>query len=218
MMSANTSLRAFVLILALYALCFCPKPASAQGTFQTHITFDASPQLPGPGQSFFVQQYFEAGMWFRPLGTVGPGNGFSRSGGGRAGFPDNGTAFLAAALGDSLVFSFTNGAIFDMISVGLAEFSVTVTSTTVRFVGYRFDGSVVTSELTMDGLIDGPGGFADFQTFNFSPEFSGLSRVEISTIGWSLDNLVVAIPEPSAVALFVAGGVFLWVAKLVRRQ
>ncbi len=187
--------------LLLLLVVWCVMTCHGQGTLQ--IRFDSPPQLPGPGQGFFVQQYSEAGMWFRPLGTVGPGNGFSRSGGGRAGFPDNGTAFLAAALGDSLLFSFTNGMSFDMISVDLAEFSVTVTNTTVRFIGYRFNGSTVITNITTDGVIDGPGLSADFETFNFGPEFTGLSRVEIPTIGWSLDNLVVSVPEPSALTLLL---------------
>jgi hypothetical protein len=106
-------------------------------------------------------------------------------------------------LGDSLLFSFTNGMSFDMISVDLAEFSVTVTNTTVRFIGYRFNGSTVITNITTDGVIDGPGLSADFETFNFGPEFTGLSRVEIPTIGWSLDNLVVSVPEPSALTLLL---------------
>ena len=93
-----------------------------------------------------------------------------------------------------------------MLSVDLAEFSTTVTNTTVRFTGYRFDGSTVTTDLTTDGIIDGTGPLADFQTFQFGPEWSGLSRVEIPTYGWSLDNLVVSIPEPGTWALLVLGG------------
>jgi hypothetical protein len=124
---------------------------------------------------------------------------------------------LATGLGDSLVFSFQNGTLFDMVSVDLAEFSVTSTDTIVRFVGYRFDGTIVTTDLTTDGVIDGPGGQEDFETFHFGSEFSGLERVEIPTIGWSLDNLVV-VPEPSAVAPFFGGGMFLCAVRLWRRR
>ena len=66
-------------------------------------------------------------MWFRPLGVVGPGNGFSRRGGGSPAFvPDNGTAYIVGALGDSLKMSFTDGTIFDLFSVDLAEYSTVV--------------------------------------------------------------------------------------------
>jgi hypothetical protein len=200
------------LALTLGLLWICPRPCHAQGTMEPlHITFDGPPpQLPGTGT--LIQRYDEAGMSFVPL----PGSdGFVRRGG-RDRFPENGSASLQAALGTSLMFSFTNGALFDMVSVDLAEFSITATDTTVRFVGYRFDGAIVTTDFTTDGFIDGPGGQDDFETFYFGSEFSGLERVEISSHGWALDNLLV-VPEPSAVTLFLAGGMFLCVVRLLRR-
>src|SRR6266496_4465512 len=166
------------------------------------ITFDGQP----PGTGAFVQQYFESGMWFRPLGIVGPGNGFIRQGGAFSPFPENGTAYLQASLGDSLVFRFLDGSPFNLISVDLAEYSTTVpNAVTVPFIGYRADGSVVNTSFTTDGIIDGTGPIADFQTFHFGPEFSNLSRVEIPTFGWSLDNLVVAVPEPGTWSLIILG-------------
>ena len=168
------------------------------------ITFDGAPFQP-PGTSFFVQQYFESGMWFRPLGVVGPGNGFSRTGGGISFFPENGTAYVQGAFGDSLSFSFLDGSPFSLVSVDLAEYSTTVpNAVTVPFIGYRADGSVVNASFTTDGIIDGTGPLVDFQTFHFGPEFSNLSRVEIPTFGWSLDNLVV-VPEPGTWGLILLG-------------
>lgn len=168
------------------------------------ITFDGPPhQLPGTGA--FVQQYFESGMWFRPLGVVGPGNGFIRQGGGFAPVPENGTAYLQAPLGSSLMFSFSIGSPFNLMSVDLAEYSTVVPdAVTVHFIGYRLDGSIVTQDFTTDGIIDGTGPGVDFQTFHFGPEFSNLSRVEIPTVGWSLDNLVV-VPEPGTWSLILLG-------------
>lgn len=143
-------------------------------------------------------------MSFTPV----PGSvGFGRSGGGRAEFAENGTPYLIAALGNTLKFSFTNGTYFDMVSVDLAEFSTTVTQATVRFIGYRPDGSMITTDLTTDGIIDGTGPLADFQTFQFGPQWSGLTRVEIPTYGWSLDNVVVSVPEPGVGALMILGAV-----------
>jgi hypothetical protein len=115
------------------------------------------------------------------------------------------------------MFSFTNGRLFDMVSVDLAEFSIAVTDTTVRFVGYRFDGTIVTTDFTTDGIIDGTGPVADFETFHFDSRFTDLTRVEIPSRGWSLDNLVV-VPEPSAVALFFVGSMFLCAVRLWRRR
>ena len=78
-----------------------------------------------------------------------PGNGFIRSGGGIAGTPENGTTYIQTGLGDSLVFSFINGGLFDLLSVDLAEYCTVVPdAATVRFTGYRSDGSTVTRDFT----------------------------------------------------------------------
>ena len=196
-------------------------PCRAQQSFD--ITFDEYPFQPR-GTSYYVREYSEFPLWFRPLGVVGPGNGFSHRGGGLWGFPENGTAYLAAAFGDSLAFSFVDNVCcfdsttFNLVSVDLAEYSTVVpNAVTVPFIGYRDDGSTVTTSFTTDGIIDGTGPLADFQTFYFGPEFSGLTRVEIPTYGWSLDNLVIAIPEPSTGLLLVAGGVAFWSLRQYRR-
>jgi len=203
-------------------LCCLTIQSHAQGTIT--FTFDGPPSvpgpgLPGPGQSFYVQQYSEAGMWFRPLGVIAPGNGFSRQrGGGQLSFaPDNGSAFIATVLGDSLQFSFTNGSSFNMVAVDLAEYSTVVpNAVTVPFYGYRADGSVVFTSFTTDGIIDGAGPLADFQTFYFGPEFSNLLRVEIPTFGWSLDNLVVSVPEPGLGALLMLAAAGFWLGRKPR--
>ena len=180
-----------------------------QGTIQ--ITFDGPPPQP-PGTSYNIQQYYESGMWFRPIEGPGSGNILVRAGGGRESFAENGTAYLLAGLEQTLQFSFTNGLLFQMFSVDLAEFSTLYQEPLlVHFIGYRADGSIVTTELTTDGIIDGTGPLADFETFYFDKEWTDLTRVEIPTYGWSLDNLVVAtIPEPATRALLLTGGLLLW--------
>jgi len=120
--------------------------------------------------------------------------------------PDNGSAYLQAGSGSTLKFSFLNGSVFDLLSVDLAEYSTVVPdAVTVRFVGYRQDGSTVMADFITDGIIDGTAPQADFQTFNFGTQFSQLTRVEIPTDGWSLDKLVVSVPEPGSEALLVLG-------------
>lgn len=179
-------------------------PCSGQGT----ITFDGLPLQP-PGTSFTVQQYFESGVWFAPIaGSVGFGRRGSNP---RDGWPDNGSAYAQAGLGDSLMFGLDDGSSFRLLSVDLAEFSILYAEAVmVRFTGYFADGSSVTTDLVTDGIIDGTGPLADFQTFYFGPEFSNLMRVEIPTFGWSLDNLVIAIPEPGSGALLLVGGLVCW--------
>jgi hypothetical protein len=145
---------------------------------------------------------------FRP---IPPSYGFGRVGPTSGGFADNGTVHLKAAFTDSLMFRFTNGSTFGVVSLDLAEYSTAFQSPlTIHFVGYHQDGSTITHDFITDGIIDGTGPLADFQTFYFDSSWNNLTRVEIPTYGWSLDNLVVSIPEPGSGALLLAGGLLLW--------
>lgn len=136
-------------------------------------------------------------------------------GGGNSFSPENSTAYLQAGLGSSLMFSLLDGRTFDLISVDIAEYSTLFPNPlTVHFIGYRSDGSIVTTDLTTDGVIDGTGPLADFQTFYFDSRFSNLSRVEIPTTGWSLDNLIITpVPEPGSAVLIVLGGSLLGILR-----
>jgi len=117
------------------------------------------------------------------------------------------------------LFSFSNGSVFGLVSVDLAEYSTGFQEpVTVHFVGYHQDGTTATTDLTTDGIIDGTGPLADFQTFHFDNQFTGLTRVEIPTSGWSLDNLSVSVPEPTAGALLVAGALTLGGLRLRNRR
>jgi hypothetical protein len=189
--------------VGVVALCLLFIAAECAGQGTTRFSFDGPPQQP-PGSAYNVQVYYEAGFSFTPLpGSVGFGRVGSSPTGGR---PDDGTGYLQAALGQSVTFRAVNNSPFALIAVDLSEYSTAFqTPLTVHFVGYRQDGSIVTTDLTTDGIIDGTGPLADFQTFHFGPEFSGLTRVEIPYPGWSLDNLVVSVPEPGAGALFLLG-------------
>ena len=176
-----------------------------------HITFDGPPIQP-PGTAALVQRYEEAGMTFTPIGLTG----FVRVGENPVpGRPDNGSSYLQALLGSDLRFQFSSGSPFALMSVDLAEYSTVVPdAVTVHFIGYRADGSIVTQDFTTDGIIDGTGPGVDFETFHFGPEFSNLTRVEIPTFGWSLDNLVV-VPEPETWGLILLGA---FVATILSRR
>jgi hypothetical protein len=202
--------------VGVVALCLLFIAAECAGQGTTRFSFDGPPQQP-PGSIYTLRQYFEQGMSFGPvLGSVGFGRVWPTN---YQGTPYNGTAFLDAALGDSLVFSFINGSLFDAVSVDLAEYSTAFqTPLTVHFVGYRQDGSTVMTDFTTDGIIDGTGPLADFQTFYFGPQFRGLTRVEIPYPGWSLDNLVVPVPEPGSGALVLLGAGLAWVRLRKRRR
>ena len=204
---------AFVVNIAA-ALFLTLSTCHGQGTLQ--FNFDGPPLIPA-GSAIGVQIYDEAGMRFTPLtnsftfGRIGVNPRLER--------PDNGTSYLQAALTQSLTFRFIDDSLFNLLSVDLAEYSTVVSNAvTVPFIGYRPDGSMVTTDFTTDGIIDGTGPVADFQTFYFGPEFSGLTRVEIPTYGWSLDNVVVSVPEPTSAPLAVAGFCLWWLFRKRTRE
>lgn len=94
-------------------------------------------------------------------------------------------------------------------------------------VGYYVGGGSITQNFTPDGISDGPGGSADFQTFLVTGNWSNLSSVAWTHAGagtvqglFALDNILVdssaaAVPEPSTFALMGLGGALL---ALVRRR
>ena len=192
----------FNTFIGLFAFLSLQSQTFAQGT--TTLTFEGPPYLHS-GSAIHVQSYSEAGFWFMPI----PGtDGFVRQGGGISFYPENGTTYLQATLGDSLMFATDDRSTFSLVSVDLAGYSTVVPQVTAYFVGYRPDGSTVNTSFPASGVT--------FQTYYFDPEFSGLTRVEMPDFG-SLDNLVLSVPEPGTGALlFLAGGVF--ALRLIREK
>jgi len=157
------------------------------------ITFDGSPPQPR-GTAYSIPQYQEAGILFKPLGPIDTSPPFrlTRNGGGIEGVPDNGTAYLQTAYGDSLEFLPTDGATLDLVSVDLAEYSTVFPAPkSVTFLGFKHNGQMVEQTFTTDGVIDGTGPTQDFQTFYFSSRWKQLVRVEVQPTIYSLDNLVI---------------------------
>ena len=182
------------------ALCVALVLGECLGQGTMRFNFDGQP----PGTWVVGASYSESGMTFR--NPYGP-EGLARVGSGLSGAPDNGTAYLQVTAGASLVFGYysTPTTYFNLVSFDVAEYNTALPGpVTVHVVGYRAQHAPVVADFTTDGINDGPGGLADFQTFYFNSEFIQLSRVEILTDRWSLDNLVISgIPEPSAGALLL---------------
>lgn len=103
------------------------------------------------------------------------------------------------------------GNMFDAKQVDLAEYSTVFSGycTPVTFVGHKVDGSTVSVTFTTDGVIDGPGGATDFQTFCFPDTFVNLIKIKIPSSGYSIDNLIVSPSANGTVVyhtLTIAGG------------
>ena len=184
----------FPLGLAAGLLVFTSIFCVAQGT--TVIRFEGPPALE-PGSSIGIQEYVEGGLRFRPLGAQNPGNQIGRVATAMVDMPDNGTSYLQAAGGESLAFSALDDALINLISVDLSGFSVEASNFSVVFIGYKPSQASVSVSFSGNGL--------SFRSFMFGPEFSGLTRVEVPSYGWSLDNLVVTIPEPGVGSLMLLG-------------
>ena len=93
--------------------------SQGQGRFNETIRFEGPPVVQ-PGTDIGITNYYEDSMTFTPMN---PGDQFGRMGGGRAGFPENGSAFLILAGFDSLSGSRGSVSRFGLYSVDLAEFS-----------------------------------------------------------------------------------------------
>lgn len=116
----------------------------------------------------------------------------------------NGTPFAAFSRSnnhsDFIVINRRSSDVFGLTYVDLINPLVgTQNPYPITFTGYKTDGTTVSQTFTT------PGGMNAFQTFAFNSSFnSGLSRVEIPTAKWYMDNLVF-VPEPCASTLFGVG-------------
>ncbi|MCC6355949.1 MAG: hypothetical protein IT577_18835 [Verrucomicrobiae bacterium] len=171
-------------------------------SFCTHgVTLEFSPAT-GPGGSRIETQWIESGF------VISSDRMGSQSAGVVPGWPANGTdvlSFFKDLTGTNIVIRSTLDFSFDAISVDLAEYSfVYPVPTTVQFIGFLSAGGIVTTSFTTDGLLDGPGGQADFETFEFPSTFRSLSRIEVPSHLFAMDNLqLIPVPEPSVALLLI---------------
>lgn len=171
---------------------------NAQGT----VKFD-NPWASG-GVGYYGVYYDITGMSFRVSDPSQHGASLARIGVGFAGHPNNGTPHLESSdtLPPSyLIFSRTNGNSFGLTSVDLADpVAPSLSPVSITFNGFKGDGSIVSQTFTTAGS-----GISTFQTFQFNATFaSGLSRVEIPSSFWAMDNLVY-VPEPGVASLLLLG-------------
>jgi hypothetical protein len=149
-------------------------------------------------------QYSESGMLF--WNAYGPEH-VALLQSGWSGYPDNGSQYLGSGGVDLLTFRFDTvpTTYFNLVSLDLAE-GIYAGPSTLQIIGYPAMSAPVTNTITTDGIMDGPGGQPDFQTFYFGTDFQHVNRIQITTDRWCLDNVVISgVPEPSAGALVLLG-------------
>ncbi|MCF6285783.1 MAG: PEP-CTERM sorting domain-containing protein [Candidatus Hydrogenedentes bacterium] len=105
------------------------------------------------------------------------------------------------------------GAPFDFSSADFGESGDLSIASTVTVTGFYALGGTVSQTVTIDGIFDGAGGVADFQTEVFN--WTGLSLVTFDGSGsngddyYSLDNLNISasapVPEPASITLLGLG-------------
>ncbi len=177
-----------------------------QGTLEYRVTFDGPPYI-APGTGKLVDSYSEAGMFFQPIGGASFDNRFGRATSPGDAFPDNHSTYLDGPAFCSLEVVSAASSHFGILSIDIAESSTLYKyPATIPFGGYRSDGTAVWTSFTTDGIIDGTGPLADFETFYFDARFNDLVRLEVPTYGWALDNMVFsAVPEPTTLGLLCMG-------------
>ena len=206
-----------LLPICTFVFCLSALAVDAVATVTLQIDYDISP--PAPSTQVGFGSYQEDGFTTKPLGPVLTATPFllRRNGGSNTGFPENGSAYLQLALGDSLEVFQDSGEVFTPISVDLAEYSDLFAAVmSVGFTGYFSSGPPVTTSFSLDGIIDGTGPMADFETFLFPSSFENIIRLESTTNFFSADRLIVSVPEPGRAALLLLG-LMLAVASRQRR-
>ncbi len=126
---------------------------------------------------------------------------------------NNSSGALDFAHQDFARIRLTNRSPFTLSSVDLGEYSTVFTNLQVTFRGFTTDFTTVEQSFYLDGLIADAGGNSDFQSFLFPVTFSNLLYADITTYGFSMDNLqlfessspVSPVPLPGAFWLFLTG-------------
>ena len=132
----------------------------------------------------------------------------------RSSLASNGTTTMGSeAFPAQITMSQAGGGAFALLSLDLGELRTsTPPGNRVRVDGVVFGGGSVSILYSLDGINDGAGGLADFETFILPAGFGSLSEVTFNGLHsgggaqarFLVDNIV-ATPEPSTLLLLSAG-------------
>jgi hypothetical protein len=189
----------------LSALLFTASVVTVSTANAAVVTFDPPPIV---GGQVVTTSYTESGVSFTgsyaytsTTVAASPGGDFFAS--------NSSTGFVQLLFGSSMTIAMADSSLFSLGSVDLAEYStVFVSPATITFTGYLSGGGTTSQTFTTDGVIDGPAGLADFESFVFNASFTGLASLVADTTVFSMDNLEVnpasvsAVPVPAAAFMF----------------
>jgi hypothetical protein len=209
-LSKNTNI---IPLAAVGILLATAMVSHGQGT----ITFNTA-------ASFSGSDYYESGMWLHTVIPSGEVNHDGMAGlpaiYGPSNVPMNPTPYMIFlrqySPGDYVSLSLTNGSLFGLTSVQLADpNSPSLSPVPISFIGYQSGGSTVTNAFNTPG-----NGATTFQNYTFNSGFSsGLTRVDILAPRWAMDNLVWAVPEPSVISFLLLGpGVLIYARYRTRKR
>jgi hypothetical protein len=168
------------------------------------ITFDSVPSSGNPILTTLTTDGFDFnGLHFHTIDNTAGGL-----------FVSNGTIFLASEsevdLGRPITMTRSGGGTFSLDRFDGAEtFFASPTWALITVSGVQQGGGLLSATFTLDGIADGVGGVADFQSFVLS--WTNLTSVTFdgrlvtgARGGFSIDNLVVdgqTVPEPATLLL-----------------
>jgi hypothetical protein len=199
-MNRKTEKHRFWQLIAVTIALASVLTSNGQGT----ITFNGAALFSGT-------DYLESGMWFHTVIPLGEVNHDGMAGVpaifGPSNVPENPTPYMIFlrqySPGDYVSLGLTNGSLFGLTSVDLADpISPSLSPVPISFIGHLAGGSTVTNTFTTPG-----NGATTFEAYTFNPEFASqvFTHVDIFAPKWAMDNLVFVIPEPSAASLLVLG-------------
>lgn len=130
---------------------------------------------------------------------------------------DNGSYYLRTQAGGVRIAR-TDFGLFDLLGFDVAEAMILGDAfpspyPRIQVTGFHADGSRVEASFELDGIIDGQGGNADFESIDLGSEFSDLSAVQflgvrteipLNTEFFALDRLRI-VPEPGTAVLLLLG-------------